>query len=272
MVQASPTGFECESADNAGGSGFSSASVGPSSCATVTPLGATSSATSSASGSWITGDFAVAAEATANPGTNSIGEIGSTGTATFTAQGLVTLPSGMASASITFGATGVSGILTAGPAVPQGGASSGDMVTLSMAAGGSGGTSGTSIACLTDNLFLFQCPNGGFGFGFGPGTLAPITLTVHSGDSVLLNVSFQALADADAAITPEAATASGLIDPLYLTLPGGATFDSGVDGFLSGSPTPAVPEPTSLALFATGLGALAVVHRRRRERHDRRST
>ena len=265
LVSAGPTVFGCSTgSDEAGGSGFSSAVVGPSSCAFTPPAGGSISSTASASGSWLTGDLSVAAVGAANPnmfgGSNSISSFA---TATLTVEGRVTLPSGMDSGPITLGVTGLSGLVNAGPAAPLGGATSGDIVTLSMSAGGSGGTSGMSAACLMLNLFSDLCPNGGFGFGFGPGALAPVTLLVHDGDTVQLTVFLEAVATADAVAGPEGAAASGSIDPIYLTLPDGATFDSGIDGFLSVVPTPAVPEPATFVLFAMGVGALAAVRRRR---------
>jgi hypothetical protein len=266
-VTAGPTGIGCTNADVVGGSGFSSAAVGPSSCGFTNPAGGGFTLTVSASASWLSGDLSVSASSAAVP-TNSGGgnTVSSFGTATLTVEGLVRLRSGMDSGPVTFGVTGLSGFVDAGPAAPEGGASSGDVVTLSMAAGGSGGPSGASAACLMLNLFSSMCPNGGFGFGFGPGALAPITLIVHDGDTLQLSISFSASANSNAYVGPESAGASGSIDPLYLLLPDGATFDSGIDGFLSVVPTPAVPEPPSLALFAIGLGAFAVVRRFRRGR------
>jgi hypothetical protein len=159
--------------------------------------------------------------------------------------------------------TGLSGVVGGGPAVAIGGASSGDIITLKMSAGGSNGTSGTSAACLMDNLISSLCPNGDRGFGFGPGALAPITLLVHDGDTLQLNVFIESSANVVSYIAPELANASMTVDPLYLMLPDGVTFDSGIPGFLSTVPPPPVPEPSSFALFAAGVGALVAVRRRK---------
>jgi hypothetical protein len=262
-ASAGPTDPECAyNIDSFGGSGFESASTGPISCAYLNPnFGGTISSTASASGSWVTGGFATSAVAAANPGNNAGNSITATGSDTFTVNGVITLPSGMASALITFGLTGLSGNVGAGPASTLGGASAGDKIELDMSAGGSTGTSGTSVACLTQGLYISGCPGGGFGLGL---VLAPITLTVNDGDDLQLTVSVQSTAFANAYVAPEDASAAITVDPLYLTLPAGAAFDSGITGFLA-------PEPgASLGDVAAGLGlGLVAAVGRRRERRAR---
>ena len=260
-ASAGPTDLECASEiDSVGGSGVASASTGPISCAYLEPNGGTISSTASASGSWVAGDFATSAVAAANPGTDAGNSITATGSDTFTVYGVVTLPSGMDSAPITFGLTGLSGSVGAGPASTLGGATAGDKIELDVSAGGSTGTSGTSVACLTEGLYISGCPGGGFGLGL---VLAPITLTVNNGDNLQLTVSVQSTASADAYVAPEGANAAITVDPLYLTLPVGATFDSSITGFLA-------PEPgASLGDAAAGLGlGLAAAMGRRRGRQD----
>jgi hypothetical protein len=249
-----------------GGSGFTSASVGPIPCAGPPPPfgGGTFSGTASASGSWVTGDFSASAVAAANP---TGGFISANGKDTFNDAGLVTLPSGMTSALITFGVTGLSGVVGGGPTpsspIGEGGFASEVVITLNMSAGGSSGTSGTSEACLFVAAVPGICPGGGAPLAdFGPGSLAPITLTVHDGDYVQLSISVEAVATASAVIAPESANSSINVDPLFLTLPAGATFDSGITGFLSGEPPALTPEPSSAFLFATALLGLCAVRRR----------
>ncbi len=258
------TGIECIGGTSDGGSGFASASVGPASCTFVNPFFGGSQGTSglSASGSWITGDFSASAGAFSNPGSGSQTAIASD---TFSDSGVVTLPSGMTSASVTFGLTGLSGTVSGGP-VPTGpgGFAAEDVITLQMSAGGSSGTSGTSSACL--QVPFGFCPGIGPALpAFGPGSLAPITLTVHNGDTLQLSLSVEAEATANGISAPETANAEITVDPLFLKLPAGATFDSGITGFLSGSGT-SVPEPSSVLFFAAGLLGLCMLGRYRTRR------
>ena len=256
-ASAGPHDPECAyNIDIVGGSGSTSASTGPISCAYLTPNAGAISSTASASGSWITGEFAASAVAAANPGISGGNSITATGSDTFVVDGVIALPSGTASAPITFGLTGLSGSATAGPASSSGGAASGDKIELEMSAGGSTGTSATSVACLTAGLYISGCPGGGFGLGLD---LAPITLTVNDGDDLQLTLSVQSTASADASVAPESGNADVAVDALYLELPAGAMFDSGITGFL-------MPEPgasPSVAAAGLGLGLVAAVGRRR---------
>jgi hypothetical protein len=232
------TGAGCLTQVGDGGSGFSSASVDSPPCSASTSLGAVVSTIASASGSWVTGDFSASAQANAAPAPGGSGaSIGANGTvgccgfltfgnlSGFSVTGVVTLPSGMVSAPITFGVTGVSG--TVSGAGLAGFFSAGDIIMLQMIAGGS--PSAISEACLTLDSFSDFCPGSGIGMvgGFGPGALAPVTLTVTNGESLELLVSVEAQAFANATTSSEQGFASITVDPLFLTLPDGVIFDSG---------------------------------------------
>jgi hypothetical protein len=120
---------------------------------------------------------------------------------------------------------------------------------LEMIAGG--GTPVTNEACLNVNAYVTGCPGGGFGSAFG--TPPSVTLTVTNGESLQLELTVESTAFANAYVAPESASAGITVDPLYLDLPAGVTFDSGITGFLSGPPPAPVPIPDTLALLATGL-------------------
>src|SRR5580658_9570153 len=186
---AGPTGVECStSSTSTGGSGSSSATIGPIDCSAVAPTGNTLNSVSSASGSWVTGDFAASTSVGAGsvpagngPSIQGIGED------VFQVIG---------SATLYF--------------------SSDDMITLGVNAGGSGEV--TSVACLTDNAFASNCPASGLGIQGSLATLAPITVTVTNGETLELDVSVEADGYA-AGYSTSAANANINVDPLYLTLP-----------------------------------------------------
>ena len=248
---AGPVGPGCSTGSTGvGGSGFATADTGPVPCSTFAPFGNLLTSLSSASGSWITGDFFASTQASA------LSDIGGHGPSinglagdALTDVGIVTLPMGMSSGVVTLGVTGLTGSATG-----QNNFSSGVMIELEMIGGGSDTV--TSVACLGDNLF-FGSPCPGSGFGLGLGTLAPIVLTVTNGELLEVDVTVQTTAYAAAYVTSDA-SANISVDPLYLTLPDGATFDSGITDFLSGPAPPSIPEPGSMLLLGAGLLGLCV--------------
>jgi hypothetical protein len=164
-----------------------------------------------------------------------------------------------------FGATGVSGTATGGGVA--GYSSSFNSIELEMIDGGS---SSTSLACLSFDLLGVgdSCPLPYGGSGLGLGALAPVSLTVNNGDTLELDVTVEATAYVNAQTTTQTANGAIAVDPLYLTLPDGVTFDSGITGFLSGPPAgppSSVPEPASFVLLGTGFIALGLVRRRKRK-------
>jgi hypothetical protein len=89
-------------------------------------------------------------------------------------------------------------------------------------------------------------------------------LTVSNGDSI--EIAVHVIANAFLCCGGTSASSSLTVDPLFLKLPEGAAFDSGITGFLNGSgPTP-TPEPSSLLLLLSGLAALVWVARSGRGR------
>jgi hypothetical protein len=247
------TGTECGYGYTSdGGSGFTSANVGPVPCGYVTPFGNSISSSSSASGSWVTGDFSATVGSQASAESGHGASIGATATDVFTVNGNVSLPAGMTFALATLGVTGVTGSAV-GDGV-AGYSSSGVMIELTMSAGGSSGSSGTSVACLNFNLYNSACAPDGYG-RLGVSGLAPISLTVYDGETLQLGVTIDAGAFSNAVLSDQTANAQIIVDPVYLMLPAGVTFDSGITGFLSGTPA-AVPEPKTWAMLVVGLAAL----------------
>lgn len=221
-------------------------------CFALAPFGNELTSLSSASGSWITGDFFASTQASATSDMGGHGpSINGLASDLFTDAGIVTLPMGMSSGLVTLGVTGLTG-----SASGQNNFSSGVMIELELIGGGS--DTATSVACLGDNLFFGSpCPGGGFGLGLG--TLTPITLTVTNGELLEVDVTIQTTAYAAAYVTSDAAVNIS-VDPLYLTLPDGAAFDSGIADFLSG-PGASIPEPGSMWLLGAGLLGLFVLSR-----------
>ena len=136
---AGPTGTACSTSSTAaGGNGFDAASLAPITCSTIAPFGNLLSSLSSASGSWVTGDFAASTSVGAGSDPGGHGpSIQGIGLDVFQVIGTVTL-SGISSAAITFGATGVTGTVGGESGSATLYFSSDDMITLGVNAGGSG--------------------------------------------------------------------------------------------------------------------------------------
>jgi hypothetical protein len=174
----------------------------------------------------------------------------STGLATLIDFGVITLPAGMASGQITFGVNGVTASATgSGPGTGANSSAVIDLIANDV-------TTNTNL--LGGGCVSSPAPSPCAGI---PGGLPPLTLTVNSGDTIELaaHVAAQALLCCGGT----SGSASITVDPLFLTLPAGATFDSGIPGFLSGQPPVSAPEPGSLLFLMSGLPALIWAARRR---------
>ena len=226
-----------------GGPGLASASTGTVPC---TDIGGNATS-DSASGSLLTGNLSAAATVSTTVDSG----YGANPTANVTLQdfGIITLPTGMSSASVTFGASGVSA--TASASVPlSGGANS--LVGMTLDMWDSSTASGPSYSGCLAAPVLAGCS--------GVDASPRVTGTVYNGETLELMVEASVSAYA---FSGGIAGANIAVDPLYLDLPAGVTFSSYTDvpGFLSG-PTQ-TPIPSSFLLLGTGLLGLAGLFRRR---------
>jgi PEP-CTERM motif len=244
------TGPGCNLSTGGGGYGAASANVPSTPCTYEDPAGDVVQDSVAASGSWVTGDFSVFGETNTAPNGASNPSNQVQASDTFSDSGVITLPKGMTTASVTFGVTGLSGTAAgtaSGTAKALGAYATADQIELQI-------NGVASLACDNAVSINSPCSANQLALGFGKGALPPITVTVTNGETLSLEVSLEVSAYAFGFAK---AQGSIVVDPLYLTLSPGVTFDSGVPNFLSGAAAPAaVPEPSIWAMMLVGFAGL----------------
>jgi PEP-CTERM motif len=214
------------------------ASVGPLTCNGTTLQ--VFSDTGSASGSWVTGTASISISASQGPRglvltPQAVVDLNSTGA--------VSLAPGMNTAQVTFGANSITAAANgSGPGTGAQASAVLDMTLTDLTTGASAFT-GACIGTPPPTPCLAV-----------PSTLPPLTLTVSNND--MLQLSVHMIAQANVCCDNTSASASVAIDPLFLDLPAGVTYDSGIPGFLTGTAPVPTPEPSSSLLLLLGLAAL----------------
>jgi hypothetical protein len=216
---------------------------------TCSGTGGSFSNSASAAGSWVTGDVSASASASYTSG----GVVpSSVGVVDLVSSGPVSLAPGMASGQVTFGVNGITAVAT-----------------------GSGAGTGANASAVIDLTFKDLTTGASMFTGACdstppptpclavPSTLPPLILTVSNGDMIELDV--HVIANAFLSALGTSSSSSLTIDPLFLDLPDGARYESGIAGFLGG-PTTTAPEPSSVLLLMSGLTALLGAARSRKGR------
>jgi hypothetical protein len=225
------------------GSDPAAVNLGPVTCSGT--VGNIFSNSASAAGSWVTGEVSVSATVSY---TNGSAIPSASGVVDLTNTGTVSLAPGMTSVQAMFGVNGITASATGSGAGTGANASSVVDLTFTDLTTGASVFTGACVGTPPPTPCLAV-----------PGALPPLTLTVSNGDTIQLSV--HVIAEGFLCCSGTTASTSVTVDPLFLDLPAGATYDSGIADFLSGPAPTQAPEPSSVLLLLSGLAALVCAAR-----------